>query len=146
MNKKRELFANPACLEDVNFEHKIPTVCLIASNNAIPQGALINCVETMIKAGCTYFMTWGKASESTEDAIDQIIEDLGEDYMGITTSAHAEESVDDVSDFFVNFAIPTTESLRCIILTCEETAEFNHLINCANYYVNKFNRSANYEN
>jgi hypothetical protein len=75
---------------------------------------------SLLEAGCRYFVCFGERSEEVHDRIDDCVVEksvlLGQgDYEGIITTYHADESVADVAEFFVNCALPDMRGALALI-------------------------------
>ena len=53
----------------------------------------------LLEAGCRYFVCFGPGSEAVHDRIDDVIVNCGYD-VGVLTTFHDDESIDDVVNFF----------------------------------------------
>jgi hypothetical protein len=104
-----------------------PTVCLLASDT-LPPGDLSMLVRELVKVGCKYFMTWGRAGDGLHDALDEILESSDDDQLSIVTASHKEDSAKDVAWFLVHAALPGEARIRCCVGYDEGTEGFDDLL------------------
>ena len=94
---------------------KMPTVCLLAADALSATFDLSALVDRLVPAGCRYFMTWGAAAEELHDALDEVLEDRGGDFLATVTASHKGEPAEDVAWFMANAAAPGESKLRCCV-------------------------------
>lgn len=94
---------------------KLPTVCLLVSDDSISSTALSGLIETLVFIGCKFFMTWGNASDKIHDALDEVLESRGGDYLSVVTASHNGEPSADLAWFLINAALPSETKMRCCI-------------------------------
>jgi hypothetical protein len=58
--------------------------------------------RTLLSAGCRYFVCFGRRSELVHDVLDDVV--IEDEYHGVTTTFHDEETKEDVSEFLINCA------------------------------------------
>lgn len=66
-------------------------------------GLLRTAVESLIEAGCVYFVSFGPRAEEVHDFIDDLLAYAG--LKDIMTTFHDEETAEDVANFFVAIAM-----------------------------------------
>lgn len=93
----------------------MPTVCLLASDAVPPSYDFVVLVDGLVSAGCSHFMTWGRAAEELHDALDHVLEDRGGDALAVVTTSHQGEPTDEIVWFMVNATLPDEDKLRCCI-------------------------------
>lgn len=89
-----------------------PTVCLLVADSLNPSLDLGGVLDGLVAAGCTFFMTWGKAADELHDALDGLILDRGGKYLQVVTASHKGEPAPDVAWFAAHAAIPKSAQLR----------------------------------
>jgi hypothetical protein len=94
---------------------KMPTVCLLAADALSASLDLSALVDRLVPAGCCYFMTWGAAADELHDALDEVLEDRGGDFLAAVTASHKGEPAEDVAWFMANAAVPGESKLRCSV-------------------------------
>ena len=96
----------------------MPTVCLLVTNRIDPPSESAGLVTDLMAVGCGFFMTWGAAASKFEDVLDETVVDLSiernDDTFAMTT-AHQDESAEDVAFFMLKSALPDEQSIRCCI-------------------------------
>ena len=108
---------------------KLPTVCLLAADSLSPSLNLDALVDSLVLAGCSYFMTWGAAADVLHDSLDDVLEDRGGEFLSVITASHKSEPAEDVAWFLVNAALPGETELRCCVGYAEEVTGLDALLN-----------------
>ena len=65
-------------------------------------------IKELLAAGCRYFVCFGPAAEALHDRIDESF--LEHELLGIATTFHDEESIEDVAEFFQTIALANMDS------------------------------------
>ncbi len=85
-------------------------VCLLAWNAGnVSDATLHRLAERLLAAGCVYFCCWGNDCERVHDAIDDVLVGHGSSngaWMNVMTTWHANESLEEAVDFFLDLACP----------------------------------------
>ena len=66
-------------------------------------GFLRRSCSALLEAGCLWFVCFGERAEEVHDRIDDVIVD--QEYEGVVTTYHSDESEQDVAQFFTNVAL-----------------------------------------
>ncbi len=90
----------------------MPTVCLLVAERIEPPYEYGGLVTDLMAVGCGFFMTWGAAASKFEDVLDETVIML--DTFALTT-AHEDESAEDVAFFMLQSALPDEPTIRCCI-------------------------------
>ncbi|HEY3148299.1 MAG TPA: hypothetical protein VGJ75_18220 [Dongiaceae bacterium] len=96
----------------------MPTICLLVADQIEPPYEYDGLVTDLMAVGCGFFMTWGAAASKFEDVIDETVVDLSikrNDGTFAMTSAHQDESAEDVAFFMLKSALPDEQAIRCCI-------------------------------
>ncbi len=77
-------------------------------------------VRFLLDRGCTYFVCAGVYSEELHDAVDDFLyqydDELGvEKSIGVVTTYHADESIEDVVNFFVHSTVIWDKAKGCMV-------------------------------
>jgi len=96
----------------------MPTVCLLVADQIDPPYEYDELVTDLMAVGCGFFMTWGVVASKFEDVLDDTIVMLSikrnDDTFALTT-AHQDESAEDVAFFMLKSALPDERAIRCCI-------------------------------
>ena len=81
----------------------------------------------LIEAGCRWIVCFGARSEDVHDRIDDYIVEQSvftgrTDYKGVVTTFHADESADDVAEFFVTCALQDMRGALILVQDKEKWA------------------------
>jgi hypothetical protein len=114
----------PDTKREVHSNQVIPTVCLVVANRLSKRHFLAELINTFVPLGCNYFVAWGDAANETEDLLDDILETSGRKYLHVATTAHANESAEDVANFAVYSANFGEQKIRvCVALDSDPAQE-----------------------
>ncbi len=94
---------------------QMPTVCLLVSDSFGTSLDLAELVDVLVPIGCRYFLTWGAAADDLHDALDEVLEDRGGNFLAAVTASHKGDQIEDIAWFTVNAAMPGEISLRCCV-------------------------------
>jgi len=103
----------------------MPTVCLLVSDRIDPPYAYEELVTDLVSVGCSFFMTWGATASKFEDVLDETIVMLSierDDGTFAVTTAHQDESTEDVAFFMLHTAIPDERRIRCCVGVADNVA------------------------
>ena len=104
----------------------MPTVCLLVADRIEPPYKYIDeLVADVMAVGCGFFMTWGAAASKFEDVIDETIVMMSierNDDTFAMTSAHENESAEDVAYFMLKLALLGEQTIRCCIAFAGDVA------------------------
>lgn len=96
----------------------MPTVCLLVADRIDPPYEYDDLVTNLMSVGCGFFMTWGATASKFEDVLDETIVMLSikrdDDTFAVTT-AHQDESAEEVAFFMLRTAIPDERHIRCCV-------------------------------
>lgn len=107
-NNRRLIISNKNCIRLALRDDVFPSVVLLTARSA--EQSLLDfwngLIRFFLERRCTHFVCAGEYSEALHDAIDDFLyqydEQLGSEISKeIVTTYHADESIDDVVDFFV---------------------------------------------
>lgn len=93
-----------------------PTACLMVVDNPVSDALLASVVTGAANSGCTFFVLWGAMADNLHDRIDEILEDGSDDWLGIITTSHLNESSEDVSDFLFTATLPGRDNARFLVI------------------------------
>jgi hypothetical protein len=93
-----------------------PGVCLLFLYNETDKCSLKKIVDSLIKTGIIFFITYGKFSEELHDTIDEIIELSEIDLTYVVAVSMQNESFDEVIWFFLNSAYLEKNESRYIVI------------------------------
>ena len=97
----------------------MPTVCLLVADEREPPYEYDELVTDLMSIGCRSFMTWGKAAKKFEDILDETIVILsmerGSEALFAATTAHQDESAEDVASFLLEVAIQGEHAIRSCV-------------------------------
>jgi hypothetical protein len=85
-------------------------------------------------------MTWGNAARELHDALDEIIEDQGSEYLNVITAAHQGESAEEVARLLINAASPNEVNLRCSVGYEQSFEKIDILLDAINASINLLKR------
>jgi hypothetical protein len=115
MNSCELLVAN--AITDVGWTQSqaIPTLCLLVLQSSPDNQALDELVDRCLTIGAVTFATYGDHAQDLEDRIDERLE-RDERLLPITTTAHVDESPEDVLNFLVRGSRVTDGRLRLLLV------------------------------
>jgi hypothetical protein len=71
----------------------------------VPAEEVASLAEALMESGCTYFVCWGPDCERVHDIVDECRESNAS-RIGILTTWHADETLDDAVWVFLNTTVP----------------------------------------
>lgn len=108
----------PAALPDSLTLPSPKFTCLLAwdeSEVSAPQTSAF--MDQLLRMGCVYLCCWGQGCERRHDIMDEVITGEGNSELrglDIVTTWHADDSLEDALDYFLDLAAPTGyDSERC---------------------------------
>ncbi|MEM9152031.1 MAG: hypothetical protein AAGB19_16465 [Cyanobacteria bacterium P01_F01_bin.3] len=110
---------------DSAIEEHAPCAVLLSSSD---EHSDLSClVASAVSKGCRNFTCIGPDSESLHDAIDDVLFSA-EIEEGVITTWHADDSVEDISNYFVNIAGECKEGKAVSLALIADEMSFNQQI------------------
>ena len=84
----------------------------------LDDGFLCNNCRGLLDAGCTWFVCFGERAEEVHDRIDDVIVEracAGQEYEGVCTTYHSDESRQDVAEFFTDAVLKKLSGALVIV-------------------------------
>ena len=131
---------NHAAETDFSTLSIIPTVCLIAVRDFGDEfkALILKCLSI----GTTHFASYGEMASITEDEIDIILEDGVDDWLDVATTAHENDSLEDIVHFLIGPACVDGGVFRFLIVCDSQVLDATAVLKEVKHHCPKITRTS----